>query len=110
MAKRGHSYFAMKTMGGGGLLGTSTVNQPDGPHPEKKVIPDHISLEENIHFVLSQPVTSWVSGMLNLEHFKENFGYTKSFQKISDQQKEDILRRVTALYTDNKVESYKKEV
>lgn len=110
MAKRGHSNFAMKTMGGGGLLGTSTVNRPDGPRPEKKAIPDHISVEENIHFVLSQPVTSWISGMLNLEHFKENFGFTKGFQKISKQQKEDILRRVTGLYTDNKVESYKKEV
>ena len=107
MIKRGHSNLAMKTAGGGGLFGTSVVNRPDGPRPEKKAIPDHISLEENIHFVLSQPVTSWVSGMLSLEHLKENFGFTESFQKISDQQKEDILSRVTGLYEDSLVESYK---
>lgn len=40
----------------------------------------------------------------------ENFGFTESFQKISDQQKEDILSRVTGLYTDNTIESYKTDV
>ena len=110
MVRRGHSHLAMKTLGGGGLLGTSSVNKPDSPGPGVKVIPDHISLEENIHFVLSQPVTAWISGMLNLEHLKENFGFTEKFQKISDKQKEDILRRVTGLYTDRLVESYKKDV
>ncbi len=110
MVSRGHSHFAMKTLGGGGLLGISTVSNPDGPRPGVKAIPDKISLEENIHFVLSQPVTTWISGMLNLDHLKENSGYTKNFQKISDQQKEDILRRVTGLYTDRAVESYKKLV
>ena len=110
MVARGHSHFAMKTLGGGGLMGTSTVNRPDGTKPGIKAIPDHISLEENIHFVLSQPVTSWVSGMLNLDHFWENFGFTKNFQKISDQQKEHILKRVTGIYKDSAVESYKQDV
>ena len=108
LARRGHSSFAMKTMGGGGLLGTSTVSRPDGPVPEVKVIPDHISKEENLHFVLSQPVTAWISGMLNQEHLKENFGLTDSFKKISEKQKKDILQRVTGLYTDKLVEGYKK--
>ena len=109
LIRRGHSSLAMKTVGGGGLLGTSTVSSRSGNKPGVTAIPDHISLEENIHFVLSQPVTSWVSGMLNLDHFRENFGYTKNFQKINDQQKEHILSRVTGIYKDSLVESYKKQ-
>jgi len=44
--KRGHSHFAMKTLGGGGLVGSKMGNKPN--LPKKAVIPDYISLEENI--------------------------------------------------------------
>lgn len=108
VVSRGHSHFAMKTLGGGGLVGSKMGNKPD--LPDVKVIPDHISLEENIHFVLSQPVTTWISGIENLEQFNENFGIADRFRELSKKQKEDILARVTGMYTDKALEAYKKDV
>ena len=72
VVKRGHSHIAMKTLAGSGLLGGSMSG--NRKPPELITIPDKISLEENFHFVLSQPITSWVSGTDNLEQLKQNEG------------------------------------
>lgn len=103
--KRGHSHFAMKTLGGGGLVGGKMDNKPD--LPRKLVIPDYISLEENIHFVLSQPVTTWISGVDSLKQWEENISVAQSFSELSEARKIAIIEKVAGLYEDKAIEAYK---
>lgn len=103
--ERGHSHIAMKTLGGGGLVGgTMSGNRPI---PKKLTIPDRISLEENFHFVLSQPITSWVSGTDNLDQLKENLAICNRFKSLSAADKEAIVKKVVGIHTDKAVENYK---
>ena len=103
--KRGHSHFAMKTLGGGGLTGGRMDSRRE--LPKKVVIPDHLSLEENVNFVLSQPVSTWVSGVDNLEQWKENIALAKSYSEISESEKKEIIKKVAGSYKDKAIETYK---
>ena len=103
--KRGHSHFAMKTLGGGGLTGGRMDSRRE--MPKNVVIPDHLSLEENVNFVLSQPVSTWVSGVDNLEQWKENIALAKSYSEISESEKKEIIKKVAGFYKDSAVETYK---
>ena len=107
VVKRGHSHMAMKTLGGGGLIGGSMSS--NRKPPEVIAIPDRISLEENFHFVLSQPITSWVSGTDSLEQLKQNIGIARNFSQLTEGDKKAIVKKVAGLYTDKLVESYKTE-
>ena len=107
VVKRGHSHIAMKTLGGGGLVGGSMSG--NRKPPELITIPDRISLEENFHFVLSQPITSWVSGTDSLEQLKQNIGIARSFSQLTEGDKKAIVQKVAGLHTDKLVESYKTE-
>ncbi|MBC9867776.1 MAG: aldo/keto reductase [Opitutae bacterium] len=107
VVKRGHSHIAMKTLGGGGLVGGSMSG--NRKPPGLITIPDRISLEENFHFVLSQPITSWVSGTDSLEQLKQNIGFARSFSHLTEGDKKAIVQKVAGLHTDKLVESYKTE-
>ena len=105
---RGHSHIAMKTLGGGGLVGGAMSG--NRPKPKKLTIPDRISLEDNFHFVLSQPITSWVSGTDNLDQLKENIAILNRFKALSEDDKKAIVKKVAGIHTDIAVENYKTTV
>ena len=105
VVERGHSHIAMKSLGGGGLLGGKMSYKKD--YPEKITIPDRISMEENFHFILSQPITSLVSGTDSFAQLKENLDICKRFKHLSQADKEAIVSKVAGIHTDKVVESYK---
>ena len=106
---RGHSHIAMKTLAGGALAGGHMYNRES---PDDWPIPEIISMEENFQFVLSQPVTAWVSGMENAEHVRQNAEIAKKFSGLSDEDKIRIVEKVAAnqYYHDSKMEAYKRVI
>jgi len=101
----GQSVIAMKTLAGGGLNGGKMKNKVAAP--ERFPIPEAISFEENMRFVLSQPVTSWVSGMESPEHIRQNARIVRKFAKLSDAEKRGIIEKVAGYYDVANIEAYK---
>jgi predicted aldo/keto reductase-like oxidoreductase len=104
MVSRGHAHLAMKTLAGGALVGGKRVKEP----PKRFPIPAAISMEENFLFVLSQPVTAWVSGMESPQHVKQNARIARNFTRLTDHQKAQIVAKVAEYHADPRMEDYKK--
>ncbi len=101
----GQSAIAMKTLAGGGLNGGQMKTRVKAP--DRFPIPEAISFEENMRFVLSQPVTSWVSGMESEEHIRQNAGIVRTFAKLSDAAKKSIIEKVAGYHDVANIEAYK---
>lgn len=101
----GQSAIAMKTLAGGGLSGGKMKNKVNAP--ERFPIPEAISFKENMRFVLSQPITSWVSGMESEEQIRENAALVRSFAKLGDAEKNAIIKKVAGYYDVANLEAYK---
>ncbi|MBK1876499.1 aldo/keto reductase [Pelagicoccus mobilis] len=72
------------------------------------IVPGRVSMEEAFQYVLSTPISVWVSGMHKAEFVKKNAEIARNFSKLDDQQMESIVARVEA-YRDNvEVEGYRK--
>jgi aryl-alcohol dehydrogenase-like predicted oxidoreductase len=101
----GQSAIAMKTLAGGGLNGGIMKSKTGAP--ERCPIPEAISFEENMHFVLSQPVTSWVSGMETPGHIRQNAGIVRNFAGLADDEKKAVIEKVTGYCDVENIEAYK---
>ncbi|VGO16273.1 General stress protein 69 [Pontiella desulfatans] len=103
--KAGQSVIAMKTLAGGGLNGRKMKNKVKAP--ERFPIPHAISFEENMQFVLSQPITSWVSGMESLDHIRQNTGIVRSFARLDEAGKRALIEKVAGYAEIANIEAYK---
>ncbi len=103
----GLSPIAMKSLAGGALAGQKLASRD--VKVERYPIPGDISLEENFQFILSQPITAWVSGMENADHVRFNAGVARSFANLSEADKAQIVGKVAAqeYYEDYRTEIYK---
>jgi uncharacterized protein len=103
----GLSHIAMKSLAGGALTGRKLASRDVGV--ERYPIPGDITLEENFHFVLSQPITAWVSGMETPDEVRQNAKIARQFVGLSDQDKSDIVTKVAAQQydRDTRTEIYK---
>ncbi len=113
LVKRNHSFIAMKSLGGGALMGGMMADFKDEKRrPEKYPIPELLTMEENFQFILSQPVTSLVSGMKNPEHVAQNAAVAKNFLEMTEDEKIALVKKVAAraYYTDRKMETYKRDL
>lgn len=103
----GLSHIAMKSLAGGALTGRKLASRDVGV--DRYPIPGDISLEENFQFVLSQPITAWVSGMETPAEVRQNARIAREFVQLSDQDKARIVAKVAAqkYYGDSRTEIYK---
>ena len=77
--------LAMKTMNAGRAM---------SEHEGKSVIPGRLSFEENQWFVLSLPVATWVSGMQNPDHVRQNVDIARRFTALTEADRLAIAERV----------------
>lgn len=105
--RHGLSHIAMKSLAGGALAGHKLASRD--VKVDRYPIPGDVSLEENFQFILSQPITAWVSGMETPEQVRQNARIAKEFVNLSDDDKTLMVTKVAAqrYYDDYRTEVYK---
>lgn len=106
LMKRNMGVVAMKTLAAGGFFGGSTWFQGGG---KPKICPDLVSIKEAIHFAWSMPVSVLVTGANNPEMLLEKIEFAKSFVKMTEEKKSELIDKVAHLTPQAGVEFYKAE-
>ena len=99
--------FAMKPLGGGGMLGADITWGIGRGNKRPRVIPDLISMEDAQHFVYSMPISAASFGCTSVSHVEENISYAKSFKQLSESKQKELIEKVTAIAQENLLEHYK---
>jgi aryl-alcohol dehydrogenase-like predicted oxidoreductase len=71
------------------------------------LIPNYLSIKEAMYFVWSLPVSVLVSGNENATFMREKIALARSFSKLTDEQRVELIEKVKNIATDGKVEYYK---
>lgn len=85
-----YAVMGMKTMAHGRFFANNRDNWPIAD----PVIPNHISVEELIWYVLSQPITAIVSGTDRPEQVEQNVGAAWKFAGLSREEQEMVVAKV----------------
>ncbi|MFC2111681.1 aldo/keto reductase [Bacteroidota bacterium] len=106
-----HNYgiMAMKTMGGGGLMGTGGSEGKFDPE-KLHIVPNKITIEEALHFVWSLPVSTIISGVRNTDQLSQNVKAAKSFIKMDEEQRSQLIERVSDVANTGEMEWYKARI
>jgi predicted aldo/keto reductase-like oxidoreductase len=100
--------IAMKPTGGGGMTGMPiTWGQGVRGSVRPRVIPDLVSMREAQHFVYSMPVGAASFGCTSIEHVTEDIELALSYKGMSKTEREDLMKRVVDIATNNLLEHYK---
>lgn len=105
LVKKEIGILAMKTLSNGGFFG-GTSHFEGGKNP--KIIPNVVTVREAIHFVWSLPVSTLITGANDVEMLQEKIDLAKSFKKMDEKSRMDLVERVgNADLEGAKVEFYK---
>ncbi|GJM30146.1 MAG: oxidoreductase [Cyclobacteriaceae bacterium] len=97
--------IAMKTLSNGGFFG-GTTHFEGGKNP--RIVPGVATVQEAIHFVWSLPVSTLVTGANDVPMLQEKIDLAKSFKKMNEQSRMELVERVGKADLDGaKVEFYK---
>lgn len=97
--------LAMKTLSNGGFFG-GTRHHESGENP--RIIPNIASIEEALSFVWSLPVSVLITGPDNADMLNEKIAIAKSFRKMSEEDRMELVQRLGSAGLDGeKVEFYK---
>jgi predicted aldo/keto reductase-like oxidoreductase len=99
--------FAMKPLGGGGMLGADITWGIGRGNQRPRVIPDLISMEEAQHFVYSMPLSAASFGCISVSQVEENIAYANSFRQLSEAKQKELIEKVTDIALTNLLEHYK---
>src|SRR5258708_18121289 len=103
LVEKNMGVLAMKTLADRGFFGQNRWHaRPTGVSP---LIPNRISVTEAIHFVWSLPVSVLITGAESLDQLHEKIGLAKSFNGMSQAERQRIVERVADL-AGNAVEYY----
>ncbi len=104
LVEKNMGVLAMKTLADRGFFGQNRWDaRPTGVSP---LIPHRISVTEAIHFVWSLPVSVLITGAESLDQLHEKIELAKSFQGMSQEERQRIIEKVADL-AGNAVEYYK---
>lgn len=102
LVKRNFGVLAMKSLGGGTFMGR--------PFGRKKLkgtaVPDRVSLRDALHFALSMPVSSLISGPDTPEQFAETIRIVREFHGMDEAYRKTLVDKVADL-AGNNLEWYK---
>jgi predicted aldo/keto reductase-like oxidoreductase len=87
LLKRNMGAMAMKTLAADGLMGGRSGTSP-------RVIPDRLSVQEALRYVLSLPVSALISGMASVDHLKANVASARSFVAMSEMERQALIAKV----------------
>jgi predicted aldo/keto reductase-like oxidoreductase len=105
LVEREVGVLAMKTLSNGGFFG-GTRHFEGGKNP--KIVPNVVSVQEAIYFVWSLPVSTLITGANDVPMLQEKIDLARSFKKMDDQSRMELVERVGKADLDgSKVEFYK---
>ena len=99
--------MAMKPLGGGGMLGSDITWGKDKGSKRDRVIPEIITMREAQHFTYSMPIGTATFGCISAEQVIENVSLAASFTKMSKEEQEALIGKVTDIAKNNTLEHYK---
>ena len=105
LLKRDYALMGMKPMAHGHFF----KNNRDKWDTDDPIIPNHLSVEEVIWFNLSQPITSMVSGTDRLEHVEQNVAAAWKFAKLTREEQERIVAKLSGFVMTRGLEYYRPE-
>ncbi len=73
------------------------------------LIPNYLSIKEAMHFVWSLPVSVLISGNENATFMREKTALARSFTKLSETQKLELIDKVRDIALTGKIEYFKKK-
>ncbi len=91
VVERNMGMIAMKTLANGGFFGGSNHGQ-HGNRP--RVVPNHLSIQEALHFVWSLPVSVIVTGPDNIEQLREKIALARTFIGMSESDRNELVARI----------------
>ena len=104
LIERQMGVVAIKTLAAGGFFGGTTWFQ-SGKRP--KICPDIISIKDSIHFSWSMPISVLVTGANDPDMLREKIEFAKSFVRMTDEKKDELIEKVSHLTANAGVEFYK---
>ena len=105
--KHGISVLAMKTLADGRFFGSKVMNGKEMWTLDDPVVPDVITIAECIHFALSLPITTLITGAENPDLLREKAELVRAFSKMGAGKRMALAKRVADFAADGKVEYYK---
>jgi predicted aldo/keto reductase-like oxidoreductase len=73
------------------------------------VIPNYVSIKEAMHFVWSLPVSVLIAGNENATYMREKIALARSFSKLSEDEKQNLIDKVKLLAESGGIEYYKQK-
>ena len=103
----GYGVLAMKTLADGRFFANKQVNAKVAWTTDNPIVPNHLSLEDCVHFALSQPVTVMITGAEKPEYLRDKVALIKSFHNLSPTDLTDLANRVQSFAEAGQIEYYK---
>jgi predicted aldo/keto reductase-like oxidoreductase len=98
--------LAMKTLGGGAFLGRGLSDDQE-QQQVRPIVPNHLSVKDALHFVWSLPVSVIITGSDNADMLREKVELAKSFRKMSDNRRWELIEKVASIAVEGELEDYK---
>lgn len=105
--KAGLGVLAMKTLADGRFFGSKVMNEKQVWTAQNPVVPDAITLADCIHFALSLPITTLITGAEKPEFLREKAGMVRTYEGMKAGERKELVEKVAAYATAGKVEYYK---
>ena len=105
--KSGLGCIAMKTLADGRFFARKQVGERTVWESANPVVPGAVSLSDCIHFALSLPIATLVTGAENPAFLREKAVLTRSFHQMDETARRAVIDRVAGYAREGKVEYYK---
>lgn len=103
----GLGLLAMKTLADGRFFGQKIMESETVWESENPVVPTKISVEDAIHFSLSMPISTLITGAENVEYLQEKIDLAQSFMTLKEKDRSHLIETLVPEASEGKVEYYK---
>lgn len=103
----GLGIIAMKTLADGRFFSRKHMGERTVWESARPVVPDAVSLTDCIHFALSLPIATLVTGAENPDLLREKAVMTRGFHQMDQTVRQAVINRVAAFAEEGRVEYYK---
>lgn len=107
LAKRRLGVLAMKTLADGRFFGRKTMGERTVWKTDDPIVPATATVGDCIRFVLSLPVTVLITGAEKPEFIREKARLVRQFAKMSEDERRELVGRVSDFAEAGRVEYYK---
>lgn len=105
--ENGFGLLAMKTLADGRFFGKKIMQAKTIWEAESPVVPTKISVADAIHFSLSMPISTLITGAEIVDFLDEKVRLAKSFMEMEEQDRSSLIELLLPYALEGKVEYYK---